>query len=105
MSLSHDDVKHLANLARLDVSDDELGALQKELGSILKFIDRLQQIKTQGVEPSSMLATSQWRKDIVFPCDDVARELILSNFPLRKGDLLKTPGVFERPKGKVSSGQ
>jgi hypothetical protein len=41
-----------------------------------------------------------WRTDEALPGDDATRELILSNFPSRKGDLLATPGVFEKPKGK-----
>lgn len=99
MTLSSDDVKKLAELARLDLSDDELSVMQQELGSILHFVDRLQQVKTEGVEPSSAPATSEWREDIAVPCDEATREILLSNFPARKGDLLATPGVFERPKG------
>ncbi len=101
MSLTRDDVKRLADLARLDLSDEEIGAMQKDLGTILGFVDRLKDVKTQGIEPMSMPAKSDgWRGDVAFPCDEATRELILANFPERKGDLLKTPGVFEKPKGK-----
>ncbi len=101
MSLTRDDVKKLAELARLDLTDDEIVSMQHDLGSVLKFVDRLKEVDTAGAEPMTMPEKSEgWRNDVAFPCDDVARELILANFPERKGDLLKTPGVFEKPKGK-----
>jgi len=46
-----------------------------------------------------MPARIEWRPDVELPCDHAAREIILSNFPERVGDLLKTPGVFDKPKG------
>ena len=99
MSLSRDDVKKLAELARLDLSEDEIKAMQNDLTSILDFVDVLQRVDTAGIPPLTMPATVEWRRDVAFPCDDVTREIILSNFPDRKADLLATPGVFERPKG------
>lgn len=100
MPLSREDVLHLADLARLSVSEAEIASAQEDLGNILGFVDRLQEVDTSNVEPMTMPArTEGWRKDVALPCDEVARELILSNFPKRKGDLLATPGVFEKPKG------
>ena len=100
MSLSREDVLHLADLSRLAVSEDEITAMQGSLGSVLGFIDRLQDVDTEGVEPMSMPEKAEgWREDASRPTDAATRELILSNFPSRKGDLLATPGVFEKPKG------
>ncbi|MFA6503925.1 MAG: hypothetical protein WCT54_03180 [Patescibacteria group bacterium] len=39
-----------------------------------------------------------WREDVAFEADEATRELILTNFPERAGDLLAAPGVFEVPK-------
>mgnify|MGYP001569837782 CR=1 FL=1 len=99
MSLSHEDVKRLADLARLDLNETEMVVMQNDLVSILGFVDRLQKIDTTDVPPLTMPATGEWREDVSVPCDNTAREIILSNFPFRKGDLLGTPGVFEKPKG------
>ncbi len=100
MSLNREDVKTLANLARLKLSDEELTIAEKELDNILAYVDRLSSVKTTDVEPLTVPAKSDgWREDVVFSCDEVTREFILSNFPVRRGDLLKTPGVFEHPKG------
>jgi aspartyl-tRNA(Asn)/glutamyl-tRNA(Gln) amidotransferase subunit C len=99
MSLTREDVLKLAELSRLELSEDEAGAMEKQLDSILGYVDRLQQIDTKNVEPATMPARAEgWRKDEEMTPDAAARELILSNFPSRKGDLLHTPGVFEKPK-------
>jgi aspartyl-tRNA(Asn)/glutamyl-tRNA(Gln) amidotransferase subunit C len=100
MSLSREDVLHLADLARLQLSEDEIASAQNDLGNILNFIDQLKEVDTDGVEPMTMPARAEgWREDVAVPVDESVRELILSNFPKRKGDLLATPGVFEKPKG------
>ncbi len=99
MSISRDDVKKLADLARLNFSENEIETMQNDLVSVLDFVACLQRVDTTGVPPMTMPATGEWRNDVAFPCDDVAREILLSNFPSRKGNLLATPGVFERPKG------
>jgi aspartyl-tRNA(Asn)/glutamyl-tRNA(Gln) amidotransferase subunit C len=100
MALSREDVKRLADLARIRLSDEEMERAEKELDSVLGYVDRLQQVDTTGVDPFTPPVRSEWREDVALPCDDLAHELILSNFPARKGDLLQTPGVFEKPKGK-----
>jgi aspartyl-tRNA(Asn)/glutamyl-tRNA(Gln) amidotransferase subunit C len=101
MSLTKEDVKTLADLARLQLSDDELKSAERELDAILTFVDRLQKIDTSHVEPQSMPdRAAGWREDVALDCDDVTREYILSNFPSRKGDLLSVPAVFEKNKGE-----
>jgi len=75
MKLDKEQVAHLAKLARLDLGD------------------------TSGVEPFAMPSKARgWRQDRAMEVDDYTRELILSNFPERSGDLLAAPGVFETPK-------
>ena len=50
-SLSAKDVRHIATLARLNLSDEEVEKFSKELSSILEYIDRLQEVDTENVEP------------------------------------------------------
>jgi aspartyl-tRNA(Asn)/glutamyl-tRNA(Gln) amidotransferase subunit C len=99
MALTREQVQGLADLARLELSDAELAVAEQDLDNILGYVESLQGIDTQGVLPFSMPARTEWREDVALPCDHAAREIILSNFPERNGDLLKTPGVFEKPKG------
>ena len=100
MPVTRDDVKRLADLARLELTDEEAASAERELDAELGYVDRLKEVDTAGVEPMTMPARAEgWRADVALPCDELAREIILSNFPSRKGDLLQTPGVFENPKG------
>lgn len=68
-SLSRDDVAHLANLARIDLSDAELDRMVGELGVILESVAKVQQAQTDGVEPMShpMPLTNVTRPDVVRP--------------------------------------
>jgi aspartyl-tRNA(Asn)/glutamyl-tRNA(Gln) amidotransferase subunit C len=99
MSISSEDVTRLADLARLALTDDETARAEKELEAILDYVDRLQKIDTSSVLPQTMPAKETgWRHDVALECDELGRELILSNFPTRNGDLLDVPAVFDKPK-------
>lgn len=99
MSLTHEDVHNLADLARLELTEEELAKAGKDLEAILAFVDQLQRIDTTDVESYTMPARAEgWRPDEAFPVDELTRELILGNFPSRKNDLLHVPAVFKNPK-------
>lgn len=55
MSLTDADVQHVANLARLGLSDDEVSQLREELSSILGHIEVLQQIDTDSISPTAQV--------------------------------------------------
>ena len=100
MSLTREDVKRLADLARLELSEEEASSAERELDAVLGYVERLTKIPTEGVEPHAMPARAEgWRADDAYECDELTRELLLSNFPERKGDLLHVPPVFIKPKG------
>lgn len=50
--LTKDEVKKIAKLARLGISEDEIGKYQKDLSSILDFVDQLKEVDVEGVEPT-----------------------------------------------------
>lgn len=54
-SLSSDQVRHIAKLARLDLSDAEVEKFAKELTSILGYVDMLGEVNTKGVEPTAQV--------------------------------------------------
>jgi aspartyl-tRNA(Asn)/glutamyl-tRNA(Gln) amidotransferase subunit C len=101
MSLSREDTAALGQLARIALSEEELARAEKELDSVLGFVDRLQKVDTTDVEEAGAppVEAMSFRPDEALACDAVGRELILKNFPARQEDLLKVPGVFEKPKG------
>ncbi len=101
MSLKKEDIAALADLARLELTDTEAASMVHDLDEVLVYVERLKEVGTEGVQPLTMPARAEgWREDVAFASDDATRELILANFPVKSGNLLKTPGVFENPKGK-----
>lgn len=53
MSISRDDVRHVAELARLDFSDDEEQRMAEEMSQILDYVEKLDELDTSGVPPMS----------------------------------------------------
>jgi len=51
--ISKEEVKHIAKLARLGLSEKEIGKYQKELSSILDYIEKLKEVDVSGTEPTS----------------------------------------------------
>ena len=72
MSISNDDVKHVARLAKFRLSDDAATKLGSELNTILTFIDQLESADVTGVEPTKQVTgmTDALRKDAVNECED-----------------------------------
>ena len=56
MSITRDDVLHIAKLARLRLEDDEVTALQADLGRILGYVEKLQELNTDGIPPTAHIA-------------------------------------------------
>lgn len=94
MSLSKKEIDHLANLARLNLSDKEKGNLTEDLNKILSYVDQLNEVDVEGVEP----LVSVIEKDTVLR-EDVARPSLsqkdaLKNAPEKNSDYFKVPKVL-----------
>jgi aspartyl-tRNA(Asn)/glutamyl-tRNA(Gln) amidotransferase subunit C len=98
--LSHEEMKSIAHLARLGLSDEELEHMSKDLDSILEYVDRLQKIDTKGVPEaaSPLVEAKDFRADEQDGCTEAEQALIVDNFPARDRGMLKAPAVFEKPK-------
>jgi aspartyl-tRNA(Asn)/glutamyl-tRNA(Gln) amidotransferase subunit C len=94
--ISKDELKKLAELARIEIPPEEEEKLRSDLGAILDYFTELQHADTEGVKPMTggTHATNVLR-------DDVSTETALQNegaleaFPENQGGLLKVPPVFE----------
>ena len=64
--LTHDQVRHIAKLARLRLTDAEVEKFSTELTAILKYVDMLQEVKTDGVPPTEQVTglTNILREDV-----------------------------------------
>ena len=85
MKLTQEELRHVADLARLGLRDDELEALATELSSILEYIDQLEQLDTSAIPPTAQVGelVDVMRDDEVGPSLDV--EDALRNAPARDG--------------------
>jgi aspartyl-tRNA(Asn)/glutamyl-tRNA(Gln) amidotransferase subunit C len=95
MSLDKSAVTHIATLARIRVADSEKEQLAHELNSILKWVEQLGEIETEGVEPMSSVAemTLPMRDDVV--TDGNRRDDILANAPGAAHGFFTVPKVVE----------
>jgi aspartyl-tRNA(Asn)/glutamyl-tRNA(Gln) amidotransferase subunit C len=95
MSLTLDQVRWVAHLARLDLSENELETMTRELSAILEYVDQLQKINTEHVEPLAhpLPIHNVFREDELAPCLPV--DAALQNAPDRRGDFYVVPAVLE----------
>lgn len=95
MSIDKNTVGKIARLARIKVSDEEKETLATELSRILKMIEELNEVKTQGVEPltSVVQVTPVWRPDAV--TDGGIPDKILANAPEQTAGFFVVPKVVE----------
>jgi aspartyl-tRNA(Asn)/glutamyl-tRNA(Gln) amidotransferase subunit C len=95
MSLSADDVRWVAHLARLEVSADEIATITPQLQAIVAYVDQLRQVDTEGVEPLAHPLPLQnvFRDDE--PAPSLPVDAALANAPARQGDFYRVPAVLE----------
>jgi aspartyl-tRNA(Asn)/glutamyl-tRNA(Gln) amidotransferase subunit C len=88
-------VRHVARLARLDLSADEERSLATDLSAILSYVDKLNQLDTQNIEPTAQVteAGTPMRDDVV--TNEPAPEAMLANAPARQGNLFVVPKMIE----------
>jgi len=87
-------VKHIAQLSRIDFSEKELKKLQKELSLILDYIDKLNQVDIKEIEPTShsVLIKNVFRKDKSKKNDSSLLNLV----PEKKERFVKVKSVFKK---------
>ena len=95
MSLSIDEVRWVAKLARLELSDSELEMMTRQLGAIVTYVDQLQKVNTDGVEPlaHALPIHNVFRDDEPRPSLPV--DAALANAPDRRGDFYGVPAVLD----------
>jgi len=93
--ISPDHVRHIAKLARLKLTDSEVLLYQKDLNSILEYVETLTELDAENVRPMSHVIPMKnvWREDK--PAKAGKAEEILSNAPAREKDFFKVPKIIE----------
>lgn len=94
MTLSIQEVQHVALLARLNLTEEEKLKYAEQLGSILQYVDKLNELDTEGVEPLDHILPvfNVFREDKVNSGPD--REEILANAPLVEEGQYRVPKII-----------
>ncbi|EAR51382.1 glutamyl-tRNA(Gln) amidotransferase, C subunit [Oceanicola granulosus HTCC2516] len=95
MSIDTETARKVAHLARIRVEDDALPALAREFNDILGFIEQLQEVDVEGVEPMVSVTPMRLkrREDVVTDGDQQAR--VLANAPDAREGFFAVPKVVE----------
>jgi aspartyl-tRNA(Asn)/glutamyl-tRNA(Gln) amidotransferase subunit C len=95
MSVDADTVRRIAHLARIAVPENEVGHLQGELNAMLAFVEQLQEVDVEGVEPMTSVTPMAMKKrhDVVTAGDDA--EAVLQNAPQSDDNFYLVPKVVE----------
>jgi len=93
--ISREEVQHVARLARLSLTDEELERMREQLDAILAYIDKLRELDVEGVEPTSHAVplVNVMRDDEVTPV--LPQEAALANAPDRAGEFFRVPRIIE----------
>jgi aspartyl-tRNA(Asn)/glutamyl-tRNA(Gln) amidotransferase subunit C len=94
-TLSRSDVEHVAHLARLGLTEDELNRLEGQLNHILDQYEILSELDTDDIAPTAQTIELEniLREDVVRPSLPV--EAVLANAPARDGDFIVVPAILD----------
>jgi len=93
--ISDETIEYVGILAKLELSDDEKEQAKKDMGSMLDYIDKLNELDTSGVEPMSHVfpVNNVFREDVV--TNEDIRDEILSNAPEEKDGSFVVPRTVD----------
>jgi aspartyl-tRNA(Asn)/glutamyl-tRNA(Gln) amidotransferase subunit C len=95
MSVTNDQVRHIAGLARIAMSDEELERLVPELNNILGWVEQLAEVNTEGVEPLTAVIDQKLRLRDDVVNDGNIRDEVLLNAPEAQHGFFAVPKVIE----------
>ena len=94
--IDNDTVRHVARLSRLTLSENEVGKFSSELSAILEYIDKLSELNTDNIEPTSHVVSNVknvFREDRIIK--SLSSEEALKNTPKRIQDFFGVPKIIE----------
>lgn len=94
--LSTDEILHIAKLGNLTLNEKEIEMFKKQLSSVIGYIDKLQEVDTKDVEPSSQITglTNVLREDKVEESRTLTSEQALANTKSKEGNLFKVKAIL-----------
>ncbi|MFW6157480.1 MAG: Asp-tRNA(Asn)/Glu-tRNA(Gln) amidotransferase subunit GatC [Balneolaceae bacterium] len=95
MSVSEKDVQYVAHLARLQLSDEETKSLRKDMNRILDYMETLEELDTDEVEPLEHVTELKYRFREDIALEPLDHEEALKNAPDADTDYFRVPRVIE----------
>ena len=95
MKINHNVISKLARLSKLKFNEDEMKLISNDLSKMLEFINQLQDLDTEGIDPLIHVneEINNWREDQVQGM--ISQEEALSNSPVKDGTYFKLPKVLD----------
>jgi len=93
-NISPEDVRKVAKLARLEISEDKVETYTNQLEQILGYVAHLQSVETEDIPPTTRAVevVNNWREDKVLDCP--VREELLDQAPQREGNFFRVPKIL-----------
>jgi aspartyl-tRNA(Asn)/glutamyl-tRNA(Gln) amidotransferase subunit C len=95
MSVDHETVRRIARLARIAVTDEDVPHLQGELNAILAFVERLDEVNVENVEPMTSVTPMAMKKREDRITDGGYADAIVKNAPETEDSFFRVPKVVE----------
>lgn len=95
MSVDADTVKRIGRLARIRITEDEVAAYEGEINAILGFVEQLDEVDVDGVEPMTSVAPMQLRRREDQVTDGGYADKIVANAPVSEDNFFVVPKVVE----------
>ena len=95
MSIDTDTARRVAKLARIKVEDDALPALAQEFSAILGFIEQLNEVDVDGVEPMTSVTPQRLKRRVDDVTDGSQQDAVLKNAPDAREGFFAVPKVVE----------
>ena len=96
MSLSREQVQHIARLARVGLSEEDVDRFSEQLSEILDYFERLRQVDTDGVPPTAhTLPLHNVMREVDEPSPPLDSEAVLGNAPVRDGNYFRVKVILE----------
>ena len=94
-TITREEVVHLAELSRLQLTDEEIDSLRTDIANILGYVDQLNELDTSGIEATYQVVDRQnvWREDVV-PPQAMGRDELIGLAPVSKDNQIQVPKVL-----------
>ena len=93
MKITHDEIRHVARLARIEIPEEQFDKLAQDMESIVDMVAQLQQVDLSGLSVNLAEESNIFREDV--PTPSMPREAVLQNAPAREAGCVLVPRVME----------